>query len=229
MKVLSVNVGRPRNLTWNGHEVRTSIWKSPVGHRVRVVGDNLEGDEQSDLTVHGGPNKAVYAYPHEHYAFWQRELPLMELGMGGFGENLTTEGLLEHDARIGDVFRIGTAELEVKQPRLPCYKLGIRFDRGDMVKRFMQAGRSGIYFSVVREGELGEGDRIERIRRADHDVTIADLASLFAHNRGNLELFRRASRVAALTPYWREEIDRRLSAFGSQLSEEIPDGEGTVP
>jgi MOSC domain-containing protein YiiM len=210
MKVLSVNVGRPRDLTRNGRVVRTSIWKSPVDRRVRVVGDNLEGDEQSDLTVHGGPNKAVYAYPHEHYAYWQLEFPLMELTMGAFGENLTTEGLREHDARIGDIVRIGTTELEVKQPRLPCYKLGIRFDREDMVKRFMKAGRSGIYFSVVREGELGAGDRIELARRADHDVTVGDLASLFTSNRGNLSLLRRAIDVPSLTGFWREEIERRL-------------------
>ena len=210
MKILSVNVGLPRELTWNGHVVRTSIWKRPVHQRVRVIGANVEGDEQSDLTVHGGPNKAVYAYPHEHYAFWQREFPLMELGMGAFGENLTTEGLLERDARVGDVFRIGTAELEVKQPRLPCYKLGIRFDRADMVKRFMQAGRSGIYFSVVREGELASGDRIERVRRADHDVTVGDLASLFTDNRENWSLLRRAREVPTLTDFWRDEIERRL-------------------
>ena len=199
MKVLSVNVGRPRDLVWNGDEVRTSIWKSPVRGRVRVIGDNLDGDEQSDLTVHGGPNKAVYAYPHEHYAFWQREFPLMQLSAGAFGENLTTEGLVEDDARIGDVLRIGTAELEVKQPRLPCYKLGIRFDRADMVRRFMKSGRSGIYFSVVREGELGAGDRIERIRRAEHDITIADLASFFTSNRENHDLLRRALAVPSLT------------------------------
>ncbi len=212
MKVLSVNVGRPRDLVWNGDEIRTSIWKGPVHHRVHVIGDNLEGDEQSDLTVHGGPNKAVYAYPHEHYADWQRELPLIELTMGAFGENLTTEGLLEHDARIGDVVRIGTAELEVKQPRLPCYKLGIRFDRADMVRRFMKSGRSGIYFSVVREGELGAGDPIECIWRAEHDVTIADLVSLFTSNRGNLDLLRRALAVPSLTDFWREEIQGRLGA-----------------
>jgi MOSC domain-containing protein YiiM len=179
-----------------------------------VVGNNLQGDEQSDLTVHGGPNKAVYAYPHEHYAFWQREFPLMELAAGAFGENLTTEGLLEHDARIGDVFRIGTAELEVKQPRLPCYKLGIRFDREDMVRRFMRAGRPGIYFSVVREGAIGAGDHIERIHRPEHEVTIADLASLFTTNRGNVRLLQQAREVPTLTDFWREEIEQRLEGGG---------------
>ena len=210
MKVLSVNVGRPRVLVRNGREVRTSIWKSPVHGRLRVVGHNVDGDEQSDLTVHGGPNKAVYAYPHEHYDFWRREFPLMEIAMGAFGENLTTEGLLETDARIGDVFRIGSVELEARQPRLPCYKLGIRFDRDDMLKRFIRSARSGIYFSIVREGELGAGDRIERIRRAAHEVTIADLAGLFAHERGNVDLLRRAREVPDLPGFWRNEIDQRL-------------------
>ena len=210
MKILSVNVGRPREVRWQGQSVRTSIWKSPVAHRVHLARHNLAGDEQSDLTVHGGPNKAVYAYSKEHYAFWRREFPLMELAPGTFGENLTTEGLLEQDARVGDVFRIGTAELEVRQPRLPCYKLGIRFDREDMVKRFMKSGRSGIYFSVVREGELGAGDRLERLSRPDHDVTIGDLASLFTSNRGNVGLLLRAREVPTLTNFWREEIARRL-------------------
>ncbi len=211
MKVLSVNVGLPRTLTWNGREVRTSIWKHSVDGRIRVIGVNLQGDQQSDLTVHGGPNKAVYAYPHEHYPFWRREFPLMELAAGAFGENLTTEGLLEDEARIGDVFRIGTVELEAKQPRLPCYKLGIRFDREDMVGRFMRTGRSGIYFSIVREGDLSTGDRIERIHRADHDVSVGDLASLFTINRDNIPLLRRAQAVPNLTEFWRNQIDRRLS------------------
>ena len=216
MKILSVNVGRPRDVTVDGHEVRTSIWKSPVHGRVRVSGHNVEGDQQSDLTVHGGLNKAVYAYPYEHYAFWRREFPLMELTMGNFGENLTTEGLLESDARIGDVFRIGSVELEVMQPRLPCYKLGIRFDRADMVKRFMRAARSGIYFAIVREGELGEGSPIERISRADHDVTIDDLAHLFTDRRDDEDLLRRAAGVTSLPNFWRVDIEKRLSALSFQ-------------
>lgn len=193
----------------DGRPVRTSIWKQPVSGRVRVVGHNLDGDEQSDLSVHGGPDKAVYAYPHEHYAFWQREFPLTTLEPGAFGENLTTHGLLERDARVGDVIRVGTVELEVRQPRLPCYKLGIRFDRDDMVKQFMQAGRSGIYFRIAREGELGAGDSIEWVRRSDHDVTVGDLASLFVDRGDHVMLLRRAARIATLPNFWRQEIERR--------------------
>src|SRR5215813_1019994 len=129
MKLVSICVGRPQELQWRGRSVRTSIFKTPVSGRVRVARENLAGDEQSDLSVHGGKDKAVYGYPAEHYAFWQRELPDFELPWGSFGENFTTEGLLEDEVCVGDRFRVGTAELVVTQPRMPCYKLGVRFDR----------------------------------------------------------------------------------------------------
>src|SRR5262245_14390665 len=163
MRILSVTVGRPRDVEWRGELVRTSIWKSPVAGRVALRGVNLAGDEQSDLRVHGGPEKAVYVYPSEHYAFWRAELPGVELGFGQFGENLTSEGLLEREISIGDRLRISNAELVVTQPRVPCFKLGIRFGRPEMVKRFLRAGRSGFYLAVVREGEIGAGDAVERI------------------------------------------------------------------
>src|SRR5690349_14033253 len=154
VKIISVNVGRPKTVQWHRKTVLTSIWKSPVEGPVHVAPFNLFGDEQSDLTVHGGPNKAVYGYPTEHYEYWRRELPDAELSWGAFGENLSTEGLLETDVAIGDRFRIGSAELIAVQPRIPCYKLGIRFGRDDMVKRFMASRRSGFYFSIVKEGSL---------------------------------------------------------------------------
>jgi MOSC domain-containing protein YiiM len=135
----------------------------------------LEGDAQADHRVHGGPDKAVYAYPSEHYAFWARELPGTALPWGAFGENLTTEGLLEGDVRPGDRFLAGSAELQVTDPRMPCYKLGVRFERDDMVKRFLASGRTGFYLAVVREGEVAAGDPIELVARADHEVTIADV------------------------------------------------------
>ena len=150
-----------------GRTVRTSIFKTPVDRRLRVTTLNLEGDQQSDLSVHGGVDKAVYAYPSEHYAYWRQELPQMDLPWGVFGENLTTEGLLEEDVRIGDRLRVGSAEFVVTQPRMPCYKLGIRFGRPDIVKRFLQSGRTGFYLAVTREGEVGAGDAIEPIAQAD--------------------------------------------------------------
>lgn len=175
MKVVSVNVGRPRTVDWRGRKVRTAIWKVPVAGPVRVTRLSLEGDKQSDLRVHGGPDKAVYAYPSEHYEYWARELPGMDLPWGAFGENFTTEGLLERDVRAGDRFQVGTALLQVTDPRMPCYKLGVRFDRDDMVKRFLAHGGSGFYLAVIREGEVAAGDPIVRVGRGEADVTIADV------------------------------------------------------
>ncbi len=173
-KLVSVSVGGPREIEWRGRVVRTSIFKTRVSGRVRVARLNVEGDKQSDLMVHGGLKKAVYAYPAEHYLFWRAALP-DALDHGAFGENLTTEGLLEADVRVGDRFRIGTTELVVTQPRMPCYKLALRFDRPDMVKRFLASGRSGFYLSVASEGGLGAGDTIERLARDPAGRTIADV------------------------------------------------------
>src|SRR5882724_12583457 len=157
MRVLSVNVGSPREVQWQGRPVRTSIWKSPVTGPVIVKTLNLDGDQQADLTVHGGEKKAVYVYPSEHYALWRAELPGVDLPWGAFGENLTTEGLMEDSVHIGDRFRIGSAELVVTQPRMPCFKLGIRFGRPDIVKRFLRSGRTGFYLTVTREGQVEAG------------------------------------------------------------------------
>jgi MOSC domain-containing protein YiiM len=175
VKLVSVNVGRPRTVDWHGRRVRSAIWKVPVMGPVRVTRLRLEGDKQSDLRVHGGPDKAVYAYPSEHYQHWARELPGTDLSWGAFGENFTTEGLLERDVRVGDRFRAGSAEFQVTDPRMPCYKLGVRFDRDDMVKRFLLHGGSGFYLAVIREGEVEAGDPIELTARADQEVTIADV------------------------------------------------------
>jgi MOSC domain-containing protein YiiM len=148
MRIASVNVGLPREVEWRGRSVTTGIFKSPAEGRIPVRTLNLDGDRQADLSVHGGPEKAVYGYPSEHYEFWRDELPGVHLPPGSFGENLTTEGLLETGLRIGDRLRIGSAVLRVTQPRMPCSKLGVRFQREDMVKRFLASGRSGFYFAV---------------------------------------------------------------------------------
>ena len=209
MKLLSVNVGLPREIEWKGKIVRTSIFKAPVSGRVRVAKLNVEGDRQSDLTVHGGIDKAVYAYPSEHYAFWHGELPDTELPRGVFGENFTTEGLLE-DTRIGDRFRIGAAEFVVTQPRMPCFKLGIRFNRPDMVKRFLESGRTGFYFAVAEEGEVAAGDSIELLKRDEHNVTIADVVNLYHKDATNQEMLRRVSELPSLPESWREYFRKRL-------------------
>jgi len=177
MRVVSVNVGRPRRVEYLGRQVRTAIWKSPVAGPVRVTRLSLEGDKQSDLRFHGGFEKAVYAYPSEHYAHWRRELEGAELPWGAFGENLTTEGIADSDVRAGDVLEVGTAQLVVTVPRMPCYKLGVRFGREDMVKRFSDHGATGFYLSVLREGVLAEGDAIVIATRTEDGPTIAEVAA----------------------------------------------------
>jgi len=173
MKVIAVSVGAPREVPWQGELVRTSIFKSPISGRVRVGRLNIQGDEQSDLEVHGGEDKAVYVYPAEHYAYWREQLPGVELPWGAFGENLTVEGLLEERVHLGDRFCAGTAEFQVTEPRMPCYKLALRFNRTDMVKRFLKSGRTGFYLAVLKEGEIGAGDAIESSGQAQQRISIA--------------------------------------------------------
>jgi MOSC domain-containing protein YiiM len=210
MRVVAISVGRPQEVEWRGRRVQTSIFKTPVSRRVHVARDNVEGDQQSDLSVHGGPEKAVYVYPTEHYDFWRRELPEAELPWGAFGENFTTEGLLEDEVWIGDRYRVGTTELVVTQPRMPCYKLGIRFDRPDMVKRFLQSRRSGFYLAVEREGEVGAGDAIERFARDETRLTVEDVVTLYAADSPNQPLLARASDHPSLPAAWREYFRKRL-------------------
>jgi MOSC domain-containing protein YiiM len=210
MRVVEISVGRPQEVEWRGRRVQTSIFKTPVSRRVHVARDNVEGDQQSDLSVHGGPEKAVYVYPTEHYDFWRRELPEAELPWGAFGENFTTEGLLEDEVWIGDRYRVGTTELVVTQPRMPCYKLGIRFDRPDMVKRFLQSRRSGFYLAVEREGEVGAGDAIERFARDETRLTVEDVVTLYAADSANQPLLARASDHPSLPAAWREYFRKRL-------------------
>lgn len=210
MRVVSLNVGLPREIPWRGALVRTGIFKEPVDHRISLRRHNLDGDGQGDLTVHGGRDKAVYAYPAEHYPYWGEQLPGRELPWGIFGENLSTEGLREDEVRIGDEFRIGTARLAVTQPRMPCFKLGLRFDDPGMVKRFLAGARPGIYFAVAEEGEIGPGDPIERIRRDPVGLTVADMLRLIVHDKDDAESMRRALQIASLAECWREEFGRRL-------------------
>jgi MOSC domain-containing protein YiiM len=210
MKIISLNVGRPRLVVRNEQPVSTGIYKSPVAGRVMLRTLNLDGDRQADLTVHGGPYKAVYAYPSEHYSYWREQLPDMELPWGMFGENFTTEGLFEADTNIGDRFRIGAAELMVTQPRLPCYKLGLKFERTDIIKKFLASERTGFYFSVQREGEVGAGDEIELIERDKHNVTVADITRLYARDKNDIETMQRAIELEALPESWREHFRQRL-------------------
>lgn len=210
MKLISVCVEQPRQVNWKGKPVMTGIFKQPVNERVIMRSLNLDGDRQADLTVHGGAEKAVYAYPMEHYAYWRQELPDEELPWGAFGENLTIEGLSETSVNIGDRFRIGSAEVMVTQPRFPCFKLNLKFGRDDMVKRFLHSRLSGIYFSVVREGEVGAGDAIELVSRDENNVTVADIVQIYVRE-ANEDLVRRAIQVTALAAslkdYFQQQIE----------------------
>jgi MOSC domain-containing protein YiiM len=212
MKLISVCVGLPRQVNWKGKPVTTGIFKQPTNGRVMMRSLNLDGDRQADLTVHGGVEKAVYAYSMEHYAYWRQELPDEELPWGAFGENLTIEGLSETSVNIGDRFRIGTAELMVTQPRFPCFKLNLKFGRDDMVKRFLNSRLSGIYFSVVKEGEVGAGDEIELISRDENNITVADIVEIYVRE-ANEDLVRRAIQVTALAEslktYFQEQLEKR--------------------
>jgi MOSC domain-containing protein YiiM len=214
MKIVSLQVGRPRLAVWNGQPVSTGIYKTPVeGRRIMLRTLNLDGDRQADLTVHGGPYKAAYAYPSEHYGYWRDELPDTELPWGMFGENFTTEGLDESNVNIGDRFRLGAAEVTVTQPRMPCYKLGIKFGRADILKSFLLSGRTGFYFSVQREGEVGAGDEIELIGRVENNVTVADIVRLYARDKRDVETLRRAVASEALPESWREHFRQQLAGI----------------
>jgi MOSC domain-containing protein YiiM len=208
MKLVSINAGLPRRVAWGGKTVTTSIWKGPVSHAVRVSALNIAGDRQSDLSVHGGADKAVYVYPSEHYSYWRRELPGMELPWGAFGENFTTAGLTE-EFRIGDRLRIGSAEFAVTQPRMPCYKLAIRFGRADIVKRFLKSGRTGFYLSVVREGVVEPGDAIELDSKGE-SLAVSDIVRLYATDSENQEMLMRATRLEGLPESWRDYFRKRL-------------------
>lgn len=210
MKIISLNVSLPRIVEYNGEPVATGIFKEPVQKPLMLRTLNLDGDRQADSSVHGGVNKAVYAYPSEHYEFWRKELPEMHLPYGMFGENFTTEGLCEDGINVGDRFRAGEAELIATQPRLPCYKLGIKFGRSDIIKRFLRSRRTGFYFAVVKEGMVAAGDKIELLSRDPSDLTITDIVRLFAFEKHDVETMRRAMKVEALPESWRDYFQKQI-------------------
>jgi MOSC domain-containing protein YiiM len=212
-KLISVNCGLPRQVTWRGITVTSGIWKEPVAGRVALRKLNLDGDGQADLKVHGGAHKAVYCYPLQHYDYWRAQLPGRDLPMGSFGENFTISGFSEDTVCIGDRFAIGSAEVVVTQPRLPCYKLGVKFDMEDMVKRFLASGRTGFYLAVTHEGEVGAGDEIRAIGHDPQGVAVADITRLYIGKRFtsmDAELVRRSLTVEALPESWKGYFRERL-------------------
>ena len=211
MKLISLNVAYPRLTLYKGQSISTGIFKQPVSGAIMLRTLNLDGDRQSDLSVHGGPNKAVYGYPSEHYEFWRQELPEAKLPWGAFGENFTTEGLLEQELHVGDRLQIGAAILMVRQPRNPCYKLAAKFQRDDMIERFLRSERSGFYFSVEQEGAVQTGEAFEFLSRELEAVTIAELNQLYAHDRYNRELLEKTVASLALPEAWRQHYGERLA------------------
>jgi MOSC domain-containing protein YiiM len=210
MKIISVNVGLPREVVWKFMRVHTGIFKGPVDGPVKIRKLNLAGDQQADLTVHGGAAKAVYAYPAEHYDYWRKKLPEVPFSWGKFGENLTTEGLAEETLCIGDRLRVGSAILMVTQPRMPCYKLALRFDRDDMIKHFLTSQRSGFYFSVVEEGEVQAGSKVEIMSRDPHRVAVVDIVRLYLGQAHDPDLLHRAMNVSALPQNWKAVLTVRV-------------------
>ena len=218
MKLVSVNTGLPREVTWHGRSVTTGIYKDPVAGRVTLRKLNLDGDRQADLSVHGGEYKAVYCYPIAHYDCWKRELPGRELPVGMFGENFTVEGFQEDSVHLGDQLSVGSAEAIVTQPRLPCYKLGIRFQSDEMVRRFLASGRTGFYLAVTRQGEVGAGDEIKVVGRDANEVPVSEITRLYIAKRygdADVASLRRALRIAALPDSWKEYFRQRLERMKS--------------
>lgn len=220
MKLLSVNVSRPREILHNGRVVRTGIFKEPVPGRVMLRTLNLDGDGQADLTNHGGLHRAVYAYPNENYGYWQRELGRDDLVFGQFGENFTVSGTTEDDARIGDVFRVGGALVQVSQPRPPCFKLGIKMGMPGFLKPFLASGRVGFYLRVLEEGEVGAGDAFELVESDQGRMTVREVSDLLFFEPDNLEGTRRALGIDALSPGWRESFEERVRKSTSRANDQ---------
>jgi MOSC domain-containing protein YiiM len=209
-KLISLNIGLPREVNWNGSTVMTGIFKEPVKGAVMLRTLNLDGDRQADLSVHGGISKAAYAYPTEHYGYWKKELPDMQLPYGMFGENFSTEGVLEDGVHIGDRFRVGEAELMITEPRMPCYKLGIKFGRADILKKFLASRRTGFYFAVMKEGQVKAGDSIELLSRNVNDISVADITRLYAFEKNDLKILQQVVKLEALSESWRDYFQHHL-------------------
>jgi MOSC domain-containing protein YiiM len=219
MKVLSVNVGLPRKVLFNGQTITTAIFKDPVKGPVMLRKINLDGDKQADLTVHGGVDKAVYSYPAEHYDYWHKQYPNIDIIWGMFGENFTTEGLMEDTVNIGDQVQIGSAKLVATQPRMPCYKLGVRFGIMEIIKRFLSSGRPGIYFKVLKQGEVKTDDKIEIIEKDKNNVTVKDIVRLYINRDhvDNIETMRRAIKISALPEGWKYEFQQNIEQLEHKL------------
>ena len=221
MKLLSVNVSLPKDITYRDKTISTGIFKEPVQGRVMLRALNLDGDGQADLVAHGGIYKAAYVYPIEHYDYWQHELGRNDFTPGQFGENFTVDGMLEDNIHIGDVFRIGAALVEVPQPRVPCYKLGIKMGSPQFVKTFLASGRVGFYFRVLQEGEVGAGDVIERVKADPEQLTVRAAHQLLYFDKENVEGLQKALRISALSPGWRDSFEKLLAKSAEATTDKV--------
>jgi MOSC domain-containing protein YiiM len=210
----------PKEIEFEDQKVLTGIFKEPVKGRIMLRTINLDGDKQADLTVHGGPDKAVYAYPIEHYEFWRKVYPNMEMPNGMFGENFTIEGLAESEVSVGDAFQIGSSKVIATQPRMPCYKLGVKFRRMDVLKKFLASGRSGIYFRVLQEGEVGAGDSIVQIEKDRNRITISDIVRLYANDKEDITTMQRAVKVKALPAGWKHYFAEQIGRMEKKSGQE---------
>ena len=210
LRLKSLNVGLPRSVEWKGRTVETGIFKEAVEGRIQLGKLNLDGDRQADLTVHGGVDKPVYVYPAEHYTFWHDVYPEAELPWGMFGENFTTECLLENEVHIGDRFRVGSALVEVSEPRMPCSKLGLKFGRNDVIKRFLESRRTGLYFRVLEEGEVASADEFELVQRGEHGLRVADVTELLVNKTADEASLQRAAQCSPLAESWRVYFKKRI-------------------
>ena len=215
MKVVSLNVGLPKTVQWRDQPVTTGIFKSPVEGPVALRRHNLDGDQQADLSVHGGPTKAVYVYPVQHYTYWRDELPDVEFGWGHFGENFTVDGMDEESIYIGDEFRVGTARVVVTEPRMPCFKLSVRFGRADMPKLFLRSQRTGFYFGVLEEGQVQAGDALELLTKRPDGLSVHDVTSLYTTEKGNVALLKKAIATTALPDSWTGFFEHQLERLDS--------------
>lgn len=215
MRLISLNVARPRLVLYQGSSISTGIFKQPVSGPVPLRQLNLDGDRQADLGAHGGPYKAVYGYSSEHYEYWRKELPDTDLPWGMFGENFTTQGLSENELHVGDRLQVGSAIIMVRQPRTPCYKLAAKFRRDDMIERFLHSGRSGFYFSVEQEGSVAAEDSFQVLSHAPEAITIAEMNRLFVQDKYNRSLLEKAIATAALPANWRDYFGERLAGIAA--------------
>ena len=211
MKLDAISVGKPKEVEWEGRKMVTSIFKTPISGPARVLFKNIEGDQQADLKVHGGLTRPVCVYPSEHYEFWKKELHQNELPWGYFGENLNISGgVFEQDVQVGDRFAIGSVEFEALQPRFPCHKLAMKMGDMKWIQFFLNSGKTGFYFGVVKEGIIAPGDTVKQVHHEKNSISIHDITELYLINRNNKPLLERALKVRRLTPSWKAYFEKQL-------------------